>query len=211
MMKSAILTSPDQWFETHAEKLSRELGADIFKFHGDIYENYDVLFILAYDKRVPQSIISKNKYNVVIHESDLPQGKGWAPFFSQILEGKKVIKFSLFEASDKVDAGDIYFQDELNLSGFELNSELREKQRKLTFKMCKKFISNIDSLPLPTPQRGKESFFRKRTPEDSRLDVNKTIAEQFNLLRIVNNDSYPRFFEIDGNKYFLKITKGGDG
>ena len=35
--------------------------------------------------------------------------------------------------------------------------------------------------------------------------INKTIKEQFNLLRIVNNQEYPAFFEIDGRKYKLTI------
>ena len=43
--------------------------------------------------------------------------------------------------------------------------------------------------------------------EDSLLDFNKTITEQFNLLRVVDNDKYPAFFENQGEKYFLKITK----
>ena len=56
-------------------------------------------------------------------------------------------------------------------------------------------------------QEGAESFYKGRKPEDSQLDFNKTIAEQFNLLRVVDNDKYPAFFEHQGEKYFLKITK----
>jgi len=117
----------------------------------------------------------------------------------------------LFEAVAGVDAGNIYLQDELKLSGFELNAELRDKQGNLTCQMCKRFISKINMNPKSTPQEGDESFYRKRTPEDSRLDINKTIAEQFNLLRIVDNDSYPAFFEIDGHRYFLKISSSENG
>ena len=210
-MKLAILTSPNQWFESYAEELSRDICASLFRSHEDIKDEFDVLFILAHHKLVPQSILSKNRYNLVVHESDLPKGKGWAPLFWQVLEGQDVIKFSLFEATSEVDAGKVYLQDELRLSGFELNGELREKQGKLTCKMCKNFISIINRPPKAIAQEGDESFYRKRTPEDSRLDINKTIAEQFNLLRIVDNDSYPAFFEIDGHRYFLKISSSENG
>jgi len=56
-------------------------------------------------------------------------------------------------------------------------------------------------------QNGTESFYKKRYPEDSRLDPNRTIAEQFNLLRIVDNECYPVFFEMHGQRYVLQINK----
>jgi UDP-4-amino-4,6-dideoxy-N-acetyl-beta-L-altrosamine N-acetyltransferase len=63
------------------------------------------------------------------------------------------------------------------------------------------------------PQSGNESFYPKRTPKDSELDINKTIQDQFNLLRIVDNDNYPAFFELEGQRYRLTVEldsgKGG--
>ena len=41
----------------------------------------------------------------------------------------------------------------------------------------------------PTIQTGEESFYSRRWLSDSRLDVNKTIVEQFNLLRVVDNQA----------------------
>ena len=55
--------------------------------------------------------------------------------------------------------------------------------------------------------KGKGSFYRKRTPEDSELDIDKTIREQFNLLRAVDNNRYPAFFKLNGQKYTLKIFR----
>ena len=40
---------------------------------------------------------------------------------------------------------------------------------------------------------------------DSRLDPDDTIAQQFNLLRVVDNERYPAFFELLGRRYILKI------
>ena len=39
------------------------------------------------------------------------------------------------------------------------------------------------------------------------LDPNKTIVEQFNLLRIVDNDRYPAYFNWLGQDYIMKIEK----
>ena len=51
-------------------------------------------------------------------------------------------------------------------------------------------------------------YYPKRTPEDSRLDPNKTFVEQFNLLRVADKDRYPTFFEYLGCKYIVTIQKG---
>ncbi|MFP4487626.1 MAG: methionyl-tRNA formyltransferase, partial [Campylobacterales bacterium] len=129
----------------------------------------------------------------------------WAPMFWQILEGKNKIPFTMFEASDGVDEGDIYMQKDLVLTGYELNDELRQKQANHTMDMCLEFITHYEQYKTPKKQQGKESFYKKRGPKDSKLDIDKTIKEQFNLLRIVDNKSYPAFFELDGHRYVLKI------
>lgn len=51
---------------------------------------------------------------------------------------------------------------------------------------------------------GKESFYPKRSPKDSELDINKSLNEQFNLLRIASNEDFPAFFYKDGKKFILK-------
>ena len=56
-------------------------------------------------------------------------------------------------------------------------------------------------------QEGESTFYSKRGPKDSELDIDKTIDEQFNLLRVVDNERYPAFFRKNGQKYFIKIYK----
>lgn len=205
-MKIAILTSSSQWFIPYAKILHSKISNSTLLYsHEDIKTNFDIVFILNYHKIIPVNILNKNRHNIVVHASDLPKGKGWAPLFWQILENKNTIPFTMFEASSGVDDGDIYMQKDLHLSGYELNSELREKQAMHTIQMCLEFLNNYNKYKIPTKQNGKETLYKKRTPKDSKLDVNKTIKEQFNLLRIVDNENYPAFFEIDGHRYILKI------
>ncbi len=204
-MKVAILTSPNQWFTPYAKILkSRIVNSDLFYQHEEINDTYEVMFILAYHKKIESYYLKQHQYNLVIHESKLPEGKGWAPFFWQILEGKNEITFTMFEATDQIDNGHIYMQKVLVLNGFELHDELREKQANLTLEMCTEFLSTKDNI-IPQKQKGEASFYKKRTPNDSQLDINKTLHEQFNLLRIVDNKNYPAFFEINGHKYYLHI------
>jgi methionyl-tRNA formyltransferase len=208
-MKIAVLTSPSQWFVPYAKHFSDEIGADLLFDHMQITEEkgYDILFLLSYHKIVPASILKKNRRNIVVHASKLPEGKGWAPMFWQILEGKNEIPFTMFEAGEGVDNGDIYMVKTLKLDGSELHDELRDKQAKITIEMCREFIERYDDLKDPVPQEGCESFYPKRSPKDSRLDIDKSIREQFSLLRIVDNEEYPAYFDYHGHRYILRIEK----
>jgi len=207
-MKIAILTSPHQWFMSYVKILNEKIeNSKLFFSHQEIDGQYDIVFILGYHKVIEKKYRQQHQHNIVVHESALPRGKGWAPLFWQILEGKNEIVFTMFEASDEVDNGDVYMQKTLHFTGYELNEELRKKQAQLTIEMCLEFINNYEKYKLPQKQIGEESFYPKRTPKDSKLDINKTIKEQFNLLRIVDNKKYPAFFYKDKKKYILKIEE----
>lgn len=210
-MKVAILTSSNQWFIKYSQELKIKIPhASLYFNHEDMCVSYDIVFILSYHRIIEKKYLDKNKHNIVIHASELPKGKGWAPMFWQILEGKSKIIFSMFEASLGVDDGDIYMKDILNLTGYELNQELRYKQANLIIEMCLKFYISYNQYKVTSKQEGYESFYEKRTLKDSELDINKSIDTQFNLLRIVDNEDYPAFFEKDGKKYILKIEEAKD-
>ena len=49
----------------------------------------DILFILGCKNLLNKSVLIKNKFNLVIHESNLPKGKGMNPVSNQILKNKK--------------------------------------------------------------------------------------------------------------------------
>jgi methionyl-tRNA formyltransferase len=122
------------------------------------------------------------------------------------LEGKNEIPITLFEATEKVDSGGIYLKDMIYLEGHELVDEVREKQGKKTIELILKFIDNYPNNPI-IAQQGESSYYPKRSPQDSELDIFKTIDEQFNLLRVCDNDRYPAFFVRNGIKYILRIEK----
>lgn len=210
-MNIAILTTPDQWFVSYAKGLQSKINnSKLFFDHSEINESFDIVFILSYHKIIEKKYIDKNKHNIVIHGSSLPQGKGWAPMFWQILEGKNSIPFTMFEVNEDVDSGDIYMQKVLHLNGYELNDELRKKQAVHTVEMCLEFIKDYDKYKIPMKQNGDETFYNKRTVKDSELDIEKSIKEQFNLLRIVDNKNYPAFFYKDGKKYIVKIEESNE-
>lgn len=205
-MKTQILVdNPGSWVMPYAQVLQAELGDNCRIVHDhDAVDEGDVLLMLSCEKLFKH--YDRNCYNLVVHASDLPQGKGWSPLTWQILEGKDSLVVSLFEAADKVDSGVVYFKEVVQFDGGELIDELRKKIEDATTALMKRFAAAYPDVQ-GKPQEGEESFYPRRTPEDARLDINKTIEEQFNLLRISDNERYPAYFERNGRKYTLKIDE----
>ena len=58
------------------------------------------------------------------------------------------------------------------------------------------------------PIANESSFNKQRTKLNSKININKSIKSQFNLLRICDNERYPIFFNYKKKKFILKIYKG---
>ena len=208
MLIQILVDNPNSWIVPYAIKL-KELLIKQFNFsvsliykHEDVIKG-DVLCLLSCEKILKK--LNYNEYNLVVHESDLPKGKGWSPVTWQILEGKSRIPITLFEAAKAVDSGRIYGQDFIELNGSELLPEIKEQQGIKTIDLILKFFKN---LPIEgREQKGQDTFYKRRTPKDSELDVYKNIYDQFDILRISDNERYPAYFLLNGVKYLLKITK----
>lgn len=166
----------------------------------------DLCFYLSYGKIVNQKTLNMFKNSLVVHESDLPKGKGWSPLSWQILGGSDRIPVTLIEADNRVDRGIIYDQLWLDFEGHELVDELRISQARATQHLCRRFVDTYpESLAKAKIQIGEESFYPRRSPVDSKLDLSKSIEEHFNLLRIVDNERYPAFFEHRGRRYKVSV------
>ncbi|MEX2525583.1 MAG: formyltransferase family protein [Gammaproteobacteria bacterium] len=167
-----------------------------------------VAFLLSCHRIVPPGSLTLHHRNLVVHASELPQGRGMSPLTWQILEGKNRIPVSLLEAAEEVDAGRVIYRDHLRFEGHELIDEMRHVLAEKTLQLCERFLQE----PVPpegTPQEGEPSYWPRRGPADSVLDPQSSIADQFNLLRVVDNDRYPAFFDWRGHRYRLRIEKAG--
>lgn len=167
---------------------------------------FDVLFILGYTKILSNHFLSLNSLNLLVHESALPKGKGFSPVQWQVIDGINEIPVCLIEAVNPVDSGDIFAMTKIKLNGDELLPEIRRSQAIATKNLIVSFLKKYPAIS-KYPQAGESTFYRKRETEDDRLDPDKTIREQFNQLRVADNNLYPSYFEINGAKYVIYINK----
>lgn len=207
-----VLTPRDGWFETYAHVLCESLRScgHLASVSNDIDSDAsgDICFVLSWESLVRSDFRGKFDHSIVVHASELPEGRGWSPLTWQVLEGRTELPLTLFEAVDAVDAGPVYIRSSIQTSGLELIDQLRDLLGSEIVRMCLEFTVLVEEdRVLGEPQEGRPTFYRRRTPSDSQLNPDMTIRDQFNLLRVVDNDRYPAFFEIGDAVYELRISR----
>ena len=170
----------------------------------------DILFLISCSELIKQNIRDLFRYTLVLHASDLPEGRGWSPHIWDIVNGKNELTLTLLNANDKVDTGDIWQKRKIALNGTELFDEIND----LVFKAELDLMSwACESIEITKPIRQLDAitnYHQKRTPNDSEVDPTESLASQFNLLRVCDSKRFPAFFYHQGQKYKIYIEKDDD-
>jgi methionyl-tRNA formyltransferase len=211
-MKICILCTDPQhpvntWLERWAEEQRAESNQVSLLRDWRDAEGGDLLFLVSCHQIVSAAVREKFQRTLVLHASALPQGRGMSPHVWQILEGADRITVTLLDAVDELDRGDIWNQIEISFDGTELHTEIHALLFATELRLMTWAVRHVLSTqPRPQP-RLQESLYRKRVPEDSRIDPQRPLVEAFDLLRIADPDRYPVFFDHRGQRYRLRIEK----
>ena len=170
----------------------------------------DVLFLISCTEIIELDIRKRFSKTLVIHESDLPKGRGWSPISWLILEGKEEIPITLLEAIDKVDAGPIWKKCFVKLEGHELFDEISKKVYTEKIKLIDFAIGNFDCITSYQQDDSEATYYPRRTSNDHEIDVKESISEQFEKFRISDKNRYPCFFYFRDHKYKIFLEKMDD-
>lgn len=167
----------------------------------------DVLFLVSCSEILFKQDREKFKKTLVIHASDLPTGRGWSPHIWEIINGAKKITVTLLEAENEVDSGDIWKKIDVNIPGTALYKQINKLIFEAELNLMDFAIGNFEKV-IPIKQKKENiTYWQKRAPKDSEIDILKSIDEQFNLIRVCDPDRYPAFFRKNGKKFSLKIEE----
>ena len=209
MIINILCDNKDSWFweknKDFLKKIKNKHKLNLVTDQKELVKG-DIAVFISCNNLVKNEYLVLNKSNVVCHPSNLPKGRGFSPIAWEILNNSEKLTFTLFEANEKVDDGEIYYKKEIELLGTELNDDLRSIQAEITFELILKYINEYPKIN-GSKQVGEATYYRKRNKNDSELDINKSIMEQFNILRIADNLNYPAHFFFKNQKYILKIEK----
>ena len=71
-------------------------------------------------------------------------------------------------------------------------------------------IENYNTI-VPKKQTDTDStYYPKRSPKDSEIDIYKTISEQFDLIRVCDSKRFPAYFYKDGTRFNITIEKNNE-
>lgn len=154
------------------------------------------IFFLHWQWKIPADIISKCEC-VCFHMTDVPYGRGGSPLQNLIVHNHRWTKLTALRMVEDFDAGPVYLREDLCIEGNAEEIYLRATY--LSFQMINKII---DQAIKPTPQVGKETVFKRRAPEQSRIGLVYDLLSLYDFIRMLDADGYPKaFFEKNGFRY----------
>jgi methionyl-tRNA formyltransferase len=191
-----------------AELLHRYLPTD--RFEVTIAESFpadptkfQLIVPWSYRKIIKQAGQAGNV--LVIHSSDLPEGRGWAPIYHTFNEQKAEYVISAILATDDVDTGDVIVRARFPLEARHTASFIRKLDEELSLILIAKIAERWpEGKPAGVKQIGAGSYRVKRYPGDNEIDINKPLRALLPHLRGVEQTS-PAFFFYNDVKYLIEI------
>jgi len=125
--------------------------------------------LVAYGQIIPQPIVDVFPAGIInIHPSLLPKYRGPTPLEQAILDGASKTGVSLMKLADKMDAGPVFAQQEVRLSGSETKQELADKLLQLGSEVLVKDLPVILDCSLRPKEQdeAKATYTKLLTKED---------------------------------------------
>jgi methionyl-tRNA formyltransferase len=198
------------WIETWVNERPEGQSVKIVR-SADEAKGGDICFLVSCTEILAPEFIDRYSHVLVIHASDLPKGRGWSPHVWQIINGAAEIVVTLLEASERVDCGDIWSKSVHNIPEYFLYQDIINVVNKAHLDLMDFAVKNYG---IVTPHRQASdidpTYFRKRTPGDSEINAFDSIAAQFNLLRVCDENRFPSFFYLHGKKFKITIESCDD-
>ena len=151
--------------------------------------NPDIIITCAYGQIIPKEILDYPKYGCVnIHASLLPKLRGGAPIHKAIINGYDKTGVTIMYMDEKMDSGDIIYQEEIPILDTDDAGTLFDKLSILGSNMIIKVLpSIIDGTNDRIKQNEEEvTYAYNITREEEHIDFNKTTREVFNQIRGLN-------------------------
>jgi methionyl-tRNA formyltransferase len=144
------------------------------------------LFVVVAFRILPKEIFEIPKYGSFnLHGSYLPKYRGAAPIQWALIKGDTETGLTTFKLAEKVDTGNIYLQDKVEIYSEDNFETLHDRMSELGAKMVFETVNLIESGNYELKQQDDSvaSPAPKITKEICKIDWNKSAIEIHNLVR----------------------------
>jgi len=157
------------------------------------------IFFLHWNWLVPSSILESHEC-VCFHMTDVPYGRGGSPLQNLILDGQTLTMVTALRMVDEMDAGPVYAKRPMPLDGRAEEIYLRAGE------LCWQMIDwIIETEPVPLPQVGEVTPFRRRKPEQSLLPTKGELSFIYDFIRMLDAPTYPLAF-LDHGEFRMEFS-----
>jgi methionyl-tRNA formyltransferase len=146
----------------------------------------EIGIVVAFGKIIPKELIEIPKFGFInVHPSLLPKYRGPLPINWAIIRGEKKTGISVQFISERIDAGDIIYQKEIEIEEEDTAGTLTEKLKRLSGEVLIEVIemiknNNYERIPQNENLATYAPILKK---EDCKISWDKTSEEVHNLIR----------------------------
>jgi methionyl-tRNA formyltransferase len=158
------------------------------------------IFFLHWSWRVPDEIV-ENYECICFHMADVPYGRGGSPLQNLIIRGHRETKLTALRMVKELDAGPVYMKGDLSLEGNA--EEIYIRASHLSAEMIRYII---DKEPIPQPQEGGPTIFKRRKPCESEIPPLPNLQRLYDFIRMLDAEGYPKAF-INHNGFRYEFSR----
>lgn len=149
----------------------------------------DIIITCAYGQIIPKEILDYPKYGCInIHASLLPKLRGGAPIHKAIINGYEKTGVTIMYMDEKMDSGDIIYQEEIKIEKIDNVGTLFDKLSILGSRMIIKILPDIINNNITRIKQNEDdvTYAYNITREEEHIDFNNSTKDIYNKIRGLN-------------------------
>lgn len=163
----------------------------------------DVIFCLGWRTLIPMDVIQSAPLGgIAVHDSLLPRLRGFAPTNWGMILGYDQLGATLFQLTDSVDAGDIYFQQAIRPESDESYESIQQRIADVSVRLFEQYLDVARSgTPVGRPQNHADATYTcARSPADGEIDWHDSSTNIARLIRALGPPAPGAFTYFRGSK-----------
>ncbi len=168
--------------------------------------NPDVVFCLGWRTLIPMEMLDcAPRGGIAVHDSLLPRLRGFAPSNWGLILGHDQLGATLFQLTDSVDAGDIYFQEAITPEPTESYESIQSRIAETSVDLFDRFLDSARAGTLDARKQNHThaTFTCARSPADGEIDWNASSQSIGRLIRALGPPAPGAFTYFLGSQLFI--------
>lgn len=146
----------------------------------------DICIVVGWYYLIDSGLLKQVKGGFIgIHNSLLPKYRGFAPLVWQLINGEKKVGFSVFSFDDGPDTGDIFYQEEIEISEKDYIGDVLSIIEEKILIFFKNYYRNLleETLIRHVQKDTGASYCGKRVESDGRINWEWNSTQIYNFIR----------------------------